>query len=103
MQVLRAFSTVLLATIAFSGIAISQQPFTPGTWTKTTNAPPSTVAHALLLTDGSVLVNSFFFSNHTDKWYRLVPDSTGSYINGTWLSAGSLPTGYNPLYFASAT
>jgi hypothetical protein len=47
-------------------------------------------------------VNSFFFSNHVDTWYRLVPDSTGSYINGTWVNAGNLPTGYNPLYFGSA-
>lgn len=56
----------------------------------------------LLLTDGSVLVNSFFFSNHVDKWYRLVPDASGSYVNGKWVAAGSLPSGYNPLYFASA-
>jgi hypothetical protein len=55
----------------------------------------------LLLTDGSVLVNSYFFSNHTDSWYRLIPDSTGSYINGHWVNAGSAPAGYNPLYFAS--
>jgi hypothetical protein len=55
----------------------------------------------LLLTDGSVLVNSFFFSTHTDSWYRLVPDSSGSYVNGTWVNAGSAPSGYNPLYFAS--
>jgi hypothetical protein len=55
----------------------------------------------LLLTDGSVLVNSFFFTTHSDNWYRLVPDSTGSYINGTWVNAGSAPSPYNPLYFAS--
>jgi hypothetical protein len=55
----------------------------------------------LLLTDGSVLVNSFFFTNHADNWYRLVPDSTGSYVKGTWVNAGSAPSGYNPLYFAS--
>ena len=30
-----------------------------------------------------------------------MPDSTGSYTNGTWLTAGNLPAGYNPLYFAS--
>ena len=56
----------------------------------------------LLLTDGCVLVNSIFFSSHPDPWYRFCPDSTGSYVNGTWSTGMNLPTGYNPLYFASA-
>jgi hypothetical protein len=91
-----------LACVLWSSVAAAQEPFTPGTWTRTTTNPPSTVAHMLLLTDGSVLVNSFFFSSHVDTWYRLVPDSAGSYIHGTWVKAGNLPSGYNPLYFASA-
>jgi len=102
MKVFRTLAIALLTLLAWSGIASSQDPFTPGTWTAVTNPAPSNVAHMLLLTDGSVLVNSFFFSNHADPWYRLVPDSTGSYINGTWTTAGTLPSGYNPLYFASA-
>jgi hypothetical protein len=102
MKSFRTLGIALIALLAFASLASSQEPFTAGTWTKTTNAPPSAVAHALLLSDGSVLVNSFFFSTHVDTWYRLVPDSTGSYINGTWVTAGNLPTGYNPLYFGSA-
>ncbi|HEY6764606.1 MAG TPA: hypothetical protein VI386_07535 [Candidatus Sulfotelmatobacter sp.] len=102
MKVFRSIGIALLAFLTCAGIASSQEPFTAGTWTKTTNPPPSAVAHAMLLTDGSVLVNSFFFSNHSDPWYRLVPDSTGSYTNGTWTTAGTLPTGYNPLYFGSS-
>jgi hypothetical protein len=98
----RMFAVALMTVLVCSGIARSQEPFTAGTWTKTTNAPPSAVAHAMLLTDGSVLVNSFFFSSHTDSWYRLVPSSSGSYTAGTWVAAGSLPSGYNPLYFGSA-
>ena len=90
-------STVLI----LSALAISQEPFTAGTWQALKSAPASPVAHMMLLTDGSVLVNSFFFSNHIDNWYRLIPDRTGSYINGHWVSAGAAPTGYNPLYFAS--
>jgi hypothetical protein len=103
MKVFRAFGIVLFAALYCCVVANAQEPFTAGTWSATTNPPPSAVAHALLLTDGSVLVNSFFFSTHVDTWYRLVPDSTGSYINGTWVTAGSLPTGYNPLYFGSVT
>ncbi len=101
---MKSFSVLgfALAVLLSSALANAQMPFTPGTWTKVTNPPPSTVAHMLLLTDGSVLVNSFFFSTHTDVWYRLIPDNTGSYINGTWVTSGNLPSGYNPLYFASA-
>ncbi|HYM79670.1 MAG TPA: hypothetical protein VE377_27095, partial [Candidatus Dormibacteraeota bacterium] len=101
MKVLRTLGIALFA-LACCSIAIAQEPFTAGTWTQTTNAPASPVAHALLLNDGSVLVNSIYFQNHSDPWYRLVPDSTGSYINGTWVNAGTLPSGYNPLYFASS-
>lgn len=101
MKVFRTLGIALLA-LACCSIAIAQEPFTAGTWTKTTNAPASNVAHALLLSDGSVLVNSMYFENHSDPWYRLIPDKTGSYINGTWVNAGTLPSGYNPLYFASS-
>ncbi|HEY3971460.1 MAG TPA: hypothetical protein VGM18_00565 [Candidatus Sulfotelmatobacter sp.] len=102
MKVFRTLGIALLASLAIAGVASAQEPFTAGTWTKTTNAPASAVAHALLLTDGSVLVNSMFFENHSDPWYRLVPDATGSYVNGTWSNAGTLPSGYNPLYFGSS-
>ncbi len=102
MKVFRTFGIALLALLAWSSIASAQEPFTAGTWTPTKHAPASAVAHAVLLNDGSVLVNSMFFQNHPDPWYRLVPDKTGSYINGTWSNAGTLPNGYNPLYFASS-
>jgi len=102
MKVFRILGIAMLALLVCTSIAGAQEPFTAGTWTGTTAPPPSAVAHPLLLTDGSVLVNSFFFTTHTDNWYRLIPDSTGSYINGKWVNAGSLPSGYNPLYFASS-
>ena len=43
---------------------------------------------ALLLTDGTVIVQGTF----TGNWYRLTPDDSGSYINGTWSQAASLPS-----------
>jgi hypothetical protein len=100
MKFFRALALALTLLI-LSALAISQEPFTAGTWQALKTAPSSSVAHMMLLTDGSVLVNSFFFTNHTDNWYRLIPDSTGSYVNGHWVSAGAAPAGYNPLYFAS--
>jgi hypothetical protein len=69
-----------------------------GTWTPLTNQPTfSGAALALLLTDGSVMVQEISTAN----WWRLVPDPTGSYVAGTWIQAASLPGGYAPLYFAS--
>jgi hypothetical protein len=35
-------------------------------------------------------------------WFRLSPDINGSYVNGTWSPLASLPSGYSPLYYASA-
>jgi hypothetical protein len=99
MKVVRILGVALLALACAS--AFAQEPFTAGTWTTVTNAPPSAVAHVMLLNNGCALVNSFYFSSHSDPWYTLCPDSTGSYINGTWGTAGTLPTGYNPLYFGS--
>jgi hypothetical protein len=74
-----------------------------GTWTPVTAAPNSaSLSNPLLLTDGTVLVHD----SNTPNWYKLTPDSTGSYVNGTWSEVASLPvingTQYRPLYFASA-
>jgi len=99
MKALRTLGIAVFASLVLCSLASAQ--FQEGTWTKLTNAPSSAVAHALMLSDGSVLVNSMYFSNHSDPWYRLIPDKTGSYLNGTWVNAGTLPSGYNPLYFAS--
>jgi hypothetical protein len=35
-------------------------------------------------------------------WWKLTPDSNGSYIDGTWSQIASMPADYMPLYFASA-
>src|SRR5689334_21423466 len=52
----------------------------------------------ILLSDGSVLVHNSCGSD----WYKLTPDSSGSYVNGTWSTVALLPSGYAPLYFGSA-
>ena len=51
----------------------------------------------LLMTDGTVLIG-----DNAANWYALVPDITGSYVNGSWKKKATLPAGYGPLYFASA-
>ena len=65
-------------------------------WTKLTNLAPDAAGTMLLLTDGTVMVQGCCPGNN---WMRLTPDSTGSYINGTWsaLASMSIPR----LYYAS--
>jgi hypothetical protein len=83
----------------------TQQPVIPalagGTWQSpccTTFFP----TNPLLLTDGTVIAHA----GSSADWYKLTPDITGSYLNGTWSQIASLPvingTQYAPLYFASA-
>ncbi|HEX4078936.1 MAG TPA: hypothetical protein VHX61_08705 [Rhizomicrobium sp.] len=65
---------------------------------KLTHQPPNGALVEFLLTDGTLMVQSYSEST----WYKLTPDNTGSYVNGTWSQLASLPAGYQPLYFASA-
>lgn len=74
---------------------------TSGTWTTVANTPSTVAAgFSLLLSDGSVMVQDL--ANGGGDWWRLVPDASGSYVNGTWVQLPSMPDGYAPLYFASA-
>ncbi len=84
------------------------QPTTPPYWTKLNNAPPVSLGAMLLLTDGRVLAHEEPNCSGTNcagmdftAWYILTPDSTGSYINGTWTEAANMPADYAPLYFGS--
>jgi hypothetical protein len=60
--------------------------------------PPDGAGIGLQLTDGTVI----FQGNAESDWWKLTPDKFGSYVNGTWSQIASLPSGYVPLYFASA-
>jgi Kelch motif len=70
----------------------------PQTWTPLNHQPTVGLDTALLLTDGTVMAHEYGAA----QWWKLTPDSTGSYQNGTWTQLASLPTGYEPLYFGSA-
>jgi hypothetical protein len=54
----------------------------------------------LLLTDGTVMAHREPVD--AQNWYKLTPDITGSYVNGTWSQIASLPSGYSPYFFGSA-
>ncbi|HTU43204.1 MAG TPA: Ig-like domain-containing protein [Candidatus Aquilonibacter sp.] len=104
MKVFRTLAVALLTfTGVLSGIANCQ------TWTPLTNPAPVSMGAMLLLTDGRVLVHEEpncsgkgCVGTNYGAWYTLTPDQTGSYINGTWTEVASLPSGYEPLFFASA-
>jgi hypothetical protein len=91
-----------------SAAAIAATPSTASPWQPLNNQPPFTsnvcngglpgAANPLLLTDGSVIVQDA----GCPDWWRLTPDSSGSYANGTWTQIGSLPPEYAPLYHSSA-
>ena len=75
----------------------------------TVNNVPASIDTMLLLTDGSVMAHVLASSS----WYRLVPDNSGSYANGTWKQTASMLTDsnltatmngptYGPVFFGSA-
>jgi N-acetylneuraminic acid mutarotase len=59
---------------------------------------PDGAGIGFLLTDGTVM----YQGNAESDWYKLTPDRTGSYVNGTWSRLANLPAGYVPDAFASA-
>ncbi|MBV8978014.1 MAG: hypothetical protein JO261_09455 [Alphaproteobacteria bacterium] len=73
-------------------------PASAQTMKRLTHQPPDGALITFQLTDGTVMAQGFGESD----WYVLTPDSKGSYLNGTWKRVADLPSGYQPLYFASA-
>jgi hypothetical protein len=75
-------------------------------WTPLVNPPPfGTPGTMLLESDGTVLVHDEpdnDVTGGTNAWWKLTPDSQGSYADGTWSQIASMPASYTPLYFASA-
>jgi hypothetical protein len=114
---LAATAVVLLSTSALAGRHLTPAPAHPGwwhatagqqgfhapkaaksgTWSPLNNTFPGTPDTALVLTDGTVIMHDLC----TVGWYKLTPDNTGSYKNGTWSAIANMPSGYSPLYFAS--
>ena len=68
-----------------SGSALAQRDAS-GIWLQMFNVPlnPDTM---LVLTDGTIAVDDY----GTGNWWRLVPDKHGNYLDGTWVSMGTMP------------
>ncbi len=90
----------LLAKLAAARANAPKEPavVAPSAWQFLTNPYPGFSAGSPhVLTDGTVIVQD----QGTQNWYKLTPDINGSYVNGTWTTIASLPSGYAPLYYAS--
>lgn len=67
-----------------------------GTWASCTTNPYDINMGLYLLSDGSVLVQGQDYYNgtwHWDSWFRLTPDNTGNYADGTWTQLATSPWG----------
>ncbi|MFO0939199.1 MAG: cadherin domain-containing protein [Pirellulales bacterium] len=65
-------------------------------WTPLTNVAPDAIGTMMLLTDGTVMAQGGGVSK---DWYKLTPDNTGNYHNGTWSKLASMSL--ERLYFGS--
>jgi len=88
-----AFVSFALAAFAGLGSAATLQPLT--------HQPPEPVGLPFLLTDGTVM---FQGGTTATNWWKLTPDSSGSYLDGTWTQLASFPLSwrYAPFAYASA-
>jgi hypothetical protein len=74
------------------GLVWSWSAYAAGTWTKVVQDAPGTVQNMILLSDGTVLGSDpgSDIEISTRTWYKLTPDSHGSYINGTWTTIAKM-------------
>jgi hypothetical protein len=85
----------LVVSAVLLGLNPSRSP-AAGTWIPLNQTPPESINTMLLLSDGTVMAAG---AGSQNGWYRLTPDSTGSYVNGTWSTLSSMH--YTRLYFSS--
>jgi len=89
---LKRILCLCLPSLLLAGISSAQS------LQKLVHQPPDGAGIGFLLTDGTAL----YQGNGESDWWKLTPDNTGSYVNGTWTKVGSLQSGYIPDAFASA-
>jgi hypothetical protein len=97
MKALRTLA-IALSLLTLHGIASAQS------WQALKHPPSFQANTALLLTDGTVMVQDSGPGNGggTNHWWRLTPDAKGSYVNGTWSKLASMSSSYGPLYHTAA-
>jgi hypothetical protein len=79
-QILKSMLLVFLAPTVAPAV---------GSWTAIINEPAGVrIEQMLLLSDGSVMAQGD--NNGEANWWRLSPDSHGSYVNGSWTQLSSM-------------
>jgi hypothetical protein len=82
------------------GLLVPSRAMALGSWTNVVQAAPNPVQLLLLLPDGTVMAQQ---AGTSSVWYRLTPDSHGSYINGYWATNTPMaPMTYTRQFYASA-
>jgi hypothetical protein len=94
MKMLKKLVSPMLVLLALAGIASAQK------WQALKHQVTFQAGALALLTDGTVLIHEEQDSS-PQKWYKLTPDNTGSYVNGTVKPIASTSSAYGPLYFGS--
>src|SRR5437773_1968747 len=83
---------ILAAAVALLVTSVSDA----GTWRNVVTNAPGSVQLMILLPDGTVMCSD----GGNGAWYKLTPDSTGNYTNGSWTTLASM--NYTRRYFSSA-
>ena len=74
------------------GLLVAARVSAVGRWTGTFNAPSGVgVEMIYLLSDGSVMAQDGGYNTNLEaNWYQLRPDTSGSYVNGSWRQLQSM-------------
>ena len=91
-------TTKIILSLALTSLFTLTRISSAQTLTPLVHQSPGGANLAFQLTDGTVMCQA----NSSQNWYKLTPDNTGSYVNGTWTQVASLQAGYVPDDFASA-
>lgn len=100
-RVRRLVATRAICLLALVTVVLAGQAESAGKWTRLTNSYPiGNSGLMLLLTDGTVIVQASDGPlGQSAFWYKLKPDASGNYINGTWVKIAS--TSVDRGYYAS--
>ncbi|HEY5041548.1 MAG TPA: hypothetical protein VIK53_06040, partial [Verrucomicrobiae bacterium] len=98
-RVLAGWKRIGLALALISGFFWPALAGAEGTWIKVQQKVPGGIGNMLLLSDGTVMAQGGA-NQATNTWYRLTPDSTGGYTNGTWTTRTSM--NFTRLFYSSA-
>jgi hypothetical protein len=89
--VIAAKKIILLALpLALCGLFAPSRALAVGSWSQLANSPPGPVCGMLLLSDGTIMAAAGDGVTYSSAWYRLTPDTNGSYVNGNWTTLNSM-------------